>query len=517
MQLRNDTLLMEDISLIKEAISISIKKNYTYTFTPAMIVCFIALIALTVALYLVLDRKNKFHKDEKIIIKVLKKVLIVIVFVVVAFVSLEKIYINKAIYARLENKSGSFNVWSETNQYITRGTMYSFLNSYSGIKKYVPEGYNKKEAEQKLFSYEYSDIPADKKVNVIGIMLEAYNDFSKFDEIEFEKDPYVSWHKVKEQSVSGELVTNIFAGGTVNTERKFLTGYTALGTFRKRTNSYVQYFNEQGYYTNGEHPSFAWFYNRQNINRNLGFQDYYFRENRYADLADNESVNDETFISDLISLYNSRDKNVPYFSFSVSYQNHGPYSDEKLFDTTYVNRKDYYTDSEYNILNNYFAGIEDTSNQILRLTEELKNDDSPVVVIVFGDHNPWLGNDNSVYNMLGMNLNLDTDEGIYNYYCTPYIIWANDKAKEVLNNEFVGDGGKLGPNFLMNKFFELAGYEGNEFMKASNELRNKNITVINDSFYCLDNEIVRIPSEENEEINEFFKLQYYWENNYKER
>ena len=98
MQLRNDTLLMEDISLIKEAISISIKKNYTYTFTPAMIVCFIALIALTVALYLVLDRKNKFHKDEKIIIKVLKKVLIVIVFVVVAFVSLEKIYIKGELF-----------------------------------------------------------------------------------------------------------------------------------------------------------------------------------------------------------------------------------------------------------------------------------------------------------------------------------------------------------------------------------------------------------------------------------
>lgn len=515
MQLRNDTLLMEDISLIKEAIAI--KKNYTFTFTPLMITWIIAMIAITVIIYVALDRKNKFYKDEKLILKIFKKIVVLVVFVVVAYVSLERIYINPDIYGKLENKINTFNKWSETNQYITRGTMYSFLNSYSGIKKHIPEGYNKKEAEQKLFSYEYSDIPDDKKVNVIGIMLEAYNDFSKFDEIEFERNPYESWHKIEEQSVSGELVTNIFAGGTINTERKFLTGYTELGTFRKKTNSYVQYFNEQGYYTTGEHPSFAWFYNRQNIDRNLGFQDYYFRENRYADLADDKTVSDEVFISDLINLYNTRDKSVPYFSFSVSYQNHGPYSDEKLFDTTYVNRKDYYTDEEYNILNNYFWGIEDTSNQILRLTEELKEDDSPVVVIVFGDHNPWLGNDNSVYNMLGINLNLDTDDGIYNYYSTPYIIWANNKAKEVLQNDFIGEGGNFGPYFLMNKFFELAGYEGNEFMKASNDLRNKNITVINDNFYCLDNEIIRTSSEDEKEINEFLKLEYYWKNNYRER
>ena len=39
-----------------------------------------------------------------------------------------------------------------------------------------------------LSEYTYDNIEDDKKVNVIGIMLEAYNDFSKFNAIDFNED-----------------------------------------------------------------------------------------------------------------------------------------------------------------------------------------------------------------------------------------------------------------------------------------------------------------------------------------
>ena len=60
---------------------------------------------------------------------------------------------------------------------------------------------------------------------------------------------------------------------------------------------------------------------------------------------------------------------------------------------------------------------------------------------------PWLGNGGSVYTMLGMDMNWNTEEGAKNYYSTPYIILRNDKAKEVLNNKFVGNGEDISPNF----------------------------------------------------------------------
>lgn len=295
-----------------------------------------------------------------------------------------------------------------------------------------------------------------------------------------------------------------------------MTGYTTLPNFRTNTNSYARYFQEQGYYTNGAHPGYDWFYNRVNVNRNLGFSDYYFFENRYDYLAGGIIAGDHMFIPDLLDLYRYRDTSKPYFNFSVTYQNHGPYGTENYYGKQYIKRKENYKDEECNILDNYFWGIENTSDELLKMINELREDKEPVVVIFFGDHNPWLGDNNSVYETLGINLNLDTEEGMYNYYCTPYVIWANNKAKEVLENDFIGQGEKIGPYFLMNKFFELAGYEGNEFMKASNELKST-ITVVNDNFYVVNGEIKRdLSDDEAKKLNDFQKVEYYWKSNYRE-
>ena len=58
--------------------------------------------------------------------------------------------------------------------------------------------------------------------------------------------------------------------------------YSDLGSFRSPTNSYAWYFRDQGYYATGSHSCYAWFYNRENINANLGLEDYKFVENYYG-------------------------------------------------------------------------------------------------------------------------------------------------------------------------------------------------------------------------------------------
>lgn len=515
MQLRDDNLLMEDVTLIKEALKI--QTNYTIEFTTLMITCIVAFLVIAVILYIFFDRKKKLEKKEvtkkQIIIKIVARLFEVVVLIAVGFVLIDKVYTSADLYQKTRNEGDYFNKWSTINQYISRGTIYSFLHSYSEMKVVVPEGYNKAETKKMLEQYQYSNIPDDEKVNIIGIMLEAYNDFSKFDEVEFIEDPYKELHEIEAESYSGELVTSIFAGGTVDTERKFLTGYTSLPSFRKATNSYVKYFKEQGYTVEGSHPSYEWFYNRVNINRNIGFEKYYFYENMYAKLANNEIAGDKLFMSQILNLYNvhKNTSDKPYFSFNVTYQNHGPYLDENTENTKeYVRVKEGYTAPEVAILNNYLTVVADTGKNLKALTESLKDDDEPVILIFFGDHNPWLGNENSVYNMLGINLVWDTEEGATNYYCTPYVIWANDKAKEVLGNDFVGKGERISPNFLMNKLFELTGYDGNEFMKASNELK-KNVQAVNQDFYYENNIFVQNLSQEGEEmLEEYNKIQYYW-------
>jgi len=82
-----------------------------------------------------------------------------------------------------------------------------------------------------LAEYGDSDIPDDKKVNIVSIMLEAYSDLSKFDSVKMAQDIYGPLHELESRSVSGSIVGNVFAGGTINPERSFLTGYPHQGDY----------------------------------------------------------------------------------------------------------------------------------------------------------------------------------------------------------------------------------------------------------------------------------------------
>lgn len=510
--LRNDPLLMEDFMYIKEAFNM--QKNYVLNFRTGMYLTIIFCIILSIVSYIFFDRKKGKDKLTKknIIIRCSAALLIV----VISAICFPKLYLNKNIYSKTSN-TALINIWSDTHQYISRGTIYSFFHSASNISTARPNGYDENQIEQELKNYTYYDIDDSKKVNVISIMLEAYNDFSKFDSIEFEKNPYALLDEIREESYCGELCTDIFAGGTITTERSFLTGFSNQTSFRTKTNSFVRYFSEQGYTVEGSHPCYAWFYNRTNINENLGFPTYYFYENKYAELSDGSIAPDSILFDKILDLYyEGIESGNPYFSFNVTYQNHGPYSSNKNYDESYIKIKPEYNDQGINIFNNYLTSIEDTTKQIYNMINTLKMSSEPVVIILFGDHNPWLGDNNSVYSMLGINFDLDTEEGFYNYYSTPYIIWANDAAREALGQNFVGIGPTISPCFLMSEFFELADFKGNEFMQINTNLKN-DLNIVHTSGRYKENGILTnaLSEEAKQKLNKFINFEYYWSHNFK--
>lgn len=499
--LRDDPFIYADIKLFSESIMMSGK--YTIQFSNGMIMMFVfAFMGIFVIKFI---SNLSFHRKSTRISFILIPLLIMIM-------SYYPLFVNADVYNSFGDNPLA-NQWSSTQQFISRGFIYPFIHSINDSVLEVPEGYSESKAKEILYEYSYDDIAEDKKVNVISIMLEAYNDFSKFDSLDFKEDVYRSLHRIQEESYHGNLVTNIFAGGTINSEHSFLSGYSKLTNFRNDTNSHVRYFNEQGYTTEGSHPMVSWFYNRKNVNEFLGFQNYYFEDNRYK-MMDGDYAKDNLFFEDILSLYNSNKKTgKPYFNYSLTYQNHGPYDDEKISGKQYLNWKDEYNESDFNIINNYFNGVNDTSEQLIKLIDTLRNDSDPVVLIFFGDHNPWLGNNNSVYDMAKIDLNIDHVEGFLNYYTTPYVIWANDVAKEVLDNEFVGNGPDLSPNFLMNEFFNLAGYSGNEFIKASNYLK-ESVSVLHSEFSNEDGMYSKKLSKEAQKRYDDYRIvEYYYETN----
>ena len=121
-------------------------------------------------------------------------------------------------------------------------------------------------------------------------------------------------------------------------------------------------------------------------------------------------------------------------------------------------------------MNNYLGGLYDTQKEIKKMTDYFRSSSEPVVLVLFGDHKPWLGDDSVVYSELGIDIFGSSDESFYNYYSTPYLIWANDAAKSALGSDFNGQGPDISPCYLMNQVFNISNLQGPSYLKFTNEL-----------------------------------------------
>ena len=367
---------------------------------------------------------------------------------------------------------GKLNPWIESSVFISKGCVYPFLYSVKSAVVTAPEGYDAAEAKALLEQYPTDDIPEEEKVNVIVVMYEAYADLSLCTDRITAADPYEAYHRLQDESLHGSLVTNIFAAGTIDTERCVLTGFSELTSFRRASWSWARYFADQGYALNGSHPGYEAFYNRRNVNANLGIETCYFKENHYDALSPGQLAPDAVLLPEIVKLCREDLETADHvFSFNVTYQNHGPYpADTERFAHPYVPAEG--LDAEaYTIVNNYLWGAEDTGNQMLAMADLLREDETPWVLVFFGDHKPWLGDQNSVYTALGIDLDSGTEAAFHNYYDTEYLIWANDAAKARLGADFTGEGPAVSPCYLMNLLFEACGWEGPSFLKLSEEVR----------------------------------------------
>lgn len=438
----------------------------------------------------------------------------------VCAVSCASLFTNSDLYQSTDN-SEYINPWSDVEVFVSKGCLYPFLYSMRDMFPAPPPGYDGAQAQALLEAFSDADIPADKQVSVMGIMLEAFCDLTDFDFMDGHPDAarvYDPWHALAEQGVSGRLLTNIFAGGTVDSEWGFLSGYSQHDDFRRDTDSYVWYLRDQGYQTFFSHPGYGWFYNRQNVNSYLGFQDSWFTENHYGALVDPTSAiyhSDDILVRELLAQLTQRTEEGPCFSFSVSYQNHGPY------ESAYSAGVEYFTPANSgmaaescHIWNNYLRGVDSTIQAMVQLTQGLEELDRPVVLVLFGDHKPWGGNGNSAYADMGLTFDLGTLQGFYDYYATPYLIWANSAAKEVLGSDFTGSGGDFSPCFLMPKVFDLCGWTGPGFMQLARQVREITPLVHERGLYLSDGQITdALPQGQKDFVDRFLWAEYWRENN----
>ncbi|WBW49831.1 LTA synthase family protein [Peptoniphilus equinus] len=250
-------------------------------------------------------------------------------------------------------------------------------------------------------------------VNYLVIMLESFKDFTGL--VPLHRDPYVYFHQLAGEGSTGALKTQVYGGGTFLTETQVLTGKPHPDS----TSGYLKRLKRRGYRLIAQHPYKGRFYHRDRVYRSFGFESFKHYDNTYHD--EREAIlDDATFFQCVVDDFKASVAQEKTFSFSVTYQNHGPYP-AGAADVVYVPGHS----EAINGFNHYLEGIERTSDSLHIVVEGLRSMNAPCVLVLFGDHSPSMGKDRSLYRELGRTMDPTDPCDVTALHTTPYVIWNN--------------------------------------------------------------------------------------------
>ena len=512
--IRSDPLEFQDLTCLREALAITGTQGYELELSPSVLVALGGALGYTALLTLLSRWKPRWNASRALGLLLSAGVLAGTLTLGCSgrMVELTKHY-------------DHVNTWSVTEIYVSRGVIYSFTRSaFYGDGK--PSDYSAAKAEETLARFTETDIPLDLQFDVFVVMRESYSDLSELDcdRSALDFSCYDNYHALKDKAVLwGNLVTNGFGGNTKDAERAFLTGNYTTRDWRRPTNSYLWYLKEQGYRLEGAHPFNGWFYNRLNINRYLGFDDYKFREDGFDELVGAENIAEDSVLYDVVwEQYQDwiAAHEGPYFHFTVTYEGHGPYNyRSNSYHSRYVLR-DANTADGY-AMNNYLSCCAKRDQALMNLVTRLDSTSSrPIVLLVYGDHKATLGKDvnnytTAAYASYGMDLDLSTEQGFFNYYSTDYVIWMNDEARFRLG--LTQDEPELGPTispcYLMNVLFDTLGWgDGPAYLQAMGEMLETFPVYSTKGRVGIEGELrTTIPGAYSQQYHLMQSLCYYWQ------
>ena len=322
-----------------------------------------------------------------------------------------------------------------------------------------------------------------KKVNVILVMNEAFSDITDDPVFAFspENDPLKNLHAVQEDphGIALRLVVPGFAGGTANTEFDVFTGMqtnalgtgttSAMRTVNRNLDSLFRLFRDDGYHTSFFHPGDDWFYNRENVYRWLGAEETVFIDQMEDPEYKGRWVTD-AYMAGLITdeLDRSAAMGKPLFHAATTIQNHmayywNKYGEGYSFPLVPLNRT--VTDDVDIMIRVYVEGVRDADAMLGSLRANFAARSEPVLLVYYGDHLPYLGDEQMVYRALGMDMALPDGERAnpFSIYETPCVLWANDAAAAELDWENavsalgLAENQKLSAAFLGPLLLELTG------------------------------------------------------------
>lgn len=510
--IRGEPFVPRDISLIKEAADAA--GSYDMTLPWFQIGCLVVMTAVFIALGVLLPLKKSEDAPKKrgALVRVMGFVLCLAV--LVGAVGL--VYSSTDLYNSFETTE-PYNLSSVNNEL---GFVYYFCYHFSTYKIEKPEGFDRDEAASWETGYESAPDAAD--VNVVFVMNEAFSDILNEDVFVFPEgeNPMEVYNTLAEgeNAWAGHIVVPYFAGGTADTEFDVASGMqtnllnpaapslTAFRTVNRDLDSIFRVFGADGYTSCFMHPGQSWFYNRENVYDWFGADESFFVEDFDAEYK-GSWVTDESVLRELVSRFEEKSAGGGLdFTYAVTIQNHMSYTAEKYGD--YV-CPEVETTAELSpeiqtAVNVYAEGIRDANAMLEDLTEFYSEQSEPVLLVFFGDHLPYLGDNRQGYAELGLPAaSVTGGEDLFAAYTAPVLFWCNDAAAEALDFanaiealDLPADG-RISACYLGAAVLELTGRgEVSPWFAFLNEMRRE-LPVLHNGYYeSADGEISTEPTSE---------------------
>ncbi|WP_295207601.1 LTA synthase family protein [Ruminococcus sp.] len=405
-------------------------------------------------------------------------------------------------YIRL-NFSGAEN--ADTYATVGYDLMFCFDGMFNRVSK--PDGYSTEKAEDILTQFDTEK--SDKKPTIIAIMNESFADFEHIAEFKTNKDYMPNYHKLQSESISGYVSVSAYGGYSCNSEYEFLTGNTlgflpsgsAVFTqyLDEKQNGLVTWLNELGYFTQAVSPCTEGLWNIGGAYENLQFKEKIFNcQNNISNVQYiNDNMSDETLFHYIEAQYENH-KDNPYFVWTATMQNHGPYDNADSVPSE-ITFEDYNDPEALQYLNSIYQ----SDKALGELVDYFRDRDDEVIIVMFGDHYPHIIN--FTEHLYGNDVALLSTEDYSRLRQTPFIIWSN-KGLEAKTIE------DISLNYLSNEVMDAAGLPKSRYQQELDVIRQQ-IPIISSYGYKTAEgnwyAINEIEEEHKDILNTYETVQYY--------
>jgi phosphoglycerol transferase MdoB-like AlkP superfamily enzyme len=361
-------------------------------------------------------------------------------------------------YSFLREKLGIIPiVWDQNENYSHNGFIIAFALNLPMADVKSPAGYGPDAIDAiPARNYGYLSGPRQKP-DVIMLMSESLWDPTRLSNVSFTPDPMPTIRARQ----AGNVFSPEFGGMTANVEFEALTGFSnaflPYGSIpyqqyvRRPMPSLATFFRSQGYAARALHPFSGWFWNRNEVYRAFGFEEFHTQETLPAMDKRGMFAADDSLVKEIMREGDAAER--PFFLFAVTLQGHGPYEADRYAENT-VDVAGNLSDDDRAALATYAQGVREADDSLKMLMDWAEKRDRETIIVLWGDHLPPLGN---VYPNTGyMPQQVATRKApldvMKKEHETPLVVWSSRKGARK-------DIGTVSPSQLPYYLLKTAGYE----------------------------------------------------------